>query len=261
VPLLVSDPATRSAAWTPVALLRGQAAAWIAQRADVTLLRFNQRFLRVDLHAGSSDGGVSGWSYGDEITPSEIHHVVAAFNGGFKLSYANVGFEAGGHVAVPLREGLASIVTYTDGTTDIGAWKEGVPAAGRTVYSVLQNQFLLVDGGNLAPNASSCVITCWGGTVAGLSAVARSGLGITAGGQLIWAAGEQLLPAELGQALIAAGAVRAIELDINPDWVDGYLYVHHAGGPAALPVLPGQLGIAGRLLEPYSRDFLALVAN
>ena len=90
--------------------------------------------------------------------------------------------------------------------------------------------------------------------------MARSALGITAGGDLVWAAGEQLLPSQLAGALVRAGAVRAIELDINPDWVDGYLYVHHRGGPSAVPVVPGQLGIAGELLEPYSRDFLTIVA-
>jgi hypothetical protein len=91
--------------------------------------------------------------------------------------------------------------------------------------------------------------------------VARSGIGITQNGQIVWAAGEQLSPAGLAAGLIGAGAVRAIELDINPDWVAGYLYVHHATGPAAVPVIPGQLGIAGQLLAPYSRDFIAVVAN
>ena len=91
--------------------------------------------------------------------------------------------------------------------------------------------------------------------------VARSGLGITATGQLVWAAGEQLSPTDLANALVSAGAVRAIELDINPAWVAGYLYVHHPGGPTAVPVIPGQRGIAGRLLAPYSRDFFAVVAN
>ena len=81
------------------------------------------------------------------------------------------------------------------------------------------------------------------------------GLGVTADGRLVWAAGEELLPAQLSAGLISAGAVRAIELDINPDWVAGYLDVHQRGGPSPAPVVPGQLGIAGALLEPYSRDF------
>jgi len=244
-----------------VAQVRGRPAAWLAQRSGVTLVRFDQGFVHLTLHAGSSDGGVTGWTYGDRITPREIHLLLAGVNGGFKLTYRDVGFMSAGHVAVALKAGLASIVTYTDGTTDIGAWRAGVPSASRTVFSVLQNQRLLVDRGVAALSVSNCIIACWGETVGSQTTVARSGLGITGSGQLVWAAGEQLLPAELAAALIGAGAVRAIELDINPDWVAGYLYIHHPGGPSPVPVVPGQLGIAGKLLEPYSRDFLAFVAN
>ncbi len=260
-PLLVSVPTHTTANWATVARVRGQPAAWLAQRSGVTLMRFDQRLLHLNLHAGSTDGGLSGWTYGDQITAREIHLVVAAFNGGFKLTYPNVGFESGGHVAVALKPGLASVVTYTNGDTDIGAWGAGVPSAHEAVFSVLQNQQLLVDHGAVAANAAGCVIPCWGGTVEGRTSVARSGLGITSSGAFVWAAGEQLLPGELGSALVAAGAVRAIELDINPDWVAGYLYIHARGGPSPVPVVPGQLGIAGELLEPYSRDFLTIVAN
>jgi hypothetical protein len=259
--LVVHAPVPPTGAWTVVARVHGQPATWIAERSGVTLMRFDQRLVHLDLHAGSSDGGVGGWAYGDEITSREIHLLIAGVNGGFKLTYKDVGFSSGRHVAVALKPGLASIVTYTDGTTEIGAWRAGVPNASKTVFSVLQNQRLLVDRGVAAANVSSCVIACWGETIGGQTSVARSGLGITASGQLVWAAGERLLPAELASALIGAGAVRAVELDINPDWVAGYLYVHHPGGPAPVPVVPGQLGIAGKLLEPNSRDFLAFVAN
>lgn len=224
-------------------------------------MRLDQTLVHLTLHAGSTDGGVTGWTYGDQITPREIHFVVAAFNGGFRLSYHDVGFVSGGHVAVALKPGLASIVTYADGTSNVGAWNNGVPSARKTVFSVLQNQLLLVDRGVAAATVSTCGTACWGNTIQSLTQVARSGLGITASGQLVWAAGEQLSPAGLAAALVGAGAVRAIELDINPDWVAGYLYVHRASGPAAVPVVPGQHGIAGALLAPYRRDFLAVVAN
>ena len=68
-------------------------------------------------------------------------------------------------MAVPLKAGLASIVTYTDGTTDIGAWRAGVPSASKTVFSVLQNQRLLVDRGVAAASVSNCMIACWGETI------------------------------------------------------------------------------------------------
>jgi hypothetical protein len=224
-------------------------------------MRFDQSRVHLTLHAGSSDGGVIGWTYGDRITPREIHLLLAGVNGGFKLTYHNVGFMSGGHIAVALKAGLASIVTYTDGTTDIGTWRAGVPSAAKAVFSVLQNQHLLVDRGIAPASVSDCIISCWGETIGSRTAVARSGLGVTANGQLVWAAGEELLPAQLATALVNAGAVRAIELDINPDWVAGYLYVHHRGGPSPVPVVPAQIGMAGKLLEPYSRDFLAFVAN
>ena len=260
-PLVVTAPAHPTASWTTVAKVHGQPAAWLAQRSGVTLVRFDQMLVHLDLHAGSSDGGVSGWRYGDQITPAEIHGVIAAVNGGFKLTYPNVGFMSGGRVAATLKAGLASIVTYTDGTTDIGTWRAGVPSAGKAVFSVLQNQRLLVDNGVVAASAARCILACWGETVGNRTTVARSALGITAQGQLVWAAGEELLPAELASALSAAGALRAIELDINPDWVAGYLYIHHPPGPTPTPIVPGQLGIAGKLLEPYSRDFLTFVAK
>lgn len=259
--LLVKTAAHPGAGWQTVAFVHGQPAAWESQHGGVTLLRFDQSSLRLDLHAGSSDGGVGGWKYGDQISASEIHHVVAAFNGGFKFSYREVGFLSGGHVGAPLAAGLGSIVTYTNGQTNIGSWHAGVPSARLTVYSVLQNERLLVDQGKVAANASNCVIECWGATINGVTSVARSGLGITATGQLVWAAGESLLPGELGAALVRAGAVRAVELDINPFWVAGYLYLHRSHGPVPVPVVPGQVGIEGKLLTPNSRDFLTIVAR
>lgn len=257
----VKRPRQPRARWSVVASVGGQPAAWIAQRSGVTLLRFDQHKLHLALHAGSHEPGGTAWTYGDRIGTHEIHRVVAAFNGGFKLNYGSVGFMADGRVAVPLKSGLGSIVTYMDGATQIGAWHEGVPASGLGVASVLQNLHLLVDHRVMASSVASCIRSCWGWTLGGGSEVARSALGIRSDGQLVWAAGKHLSPAAIGQGLVGAGAVRAVELDINPEWIAGYLYVHHGGVPTAVPVVPGQFGIPGRLLTPYGRDFFTILAN
>ncbi len=250
-----------TAAFRPVATVGGLPAVWAAQRGGVTFLRFDQRLTELHLHAGSAYPGGSGWRYGDQIEPSEIHRVLAGFNGGFKFNVAGNGFVMGGRTAVPLSAGLGSIVTYTDGVTAIGAWREGVPASGRAIASVRQNLSLLVDRGRLNDTANSCPLTCWGDPLNERILTARSGLGITAGGDLVWAAGEQLTPAMLGRALIGAGAVRAVQLDINPFWVAGYLYAHRPTGPVAYPQVPGQNGIAGQLRLPDTRDFFTVVAR
>jgi hypothetical protein len=92
---------------------------------------------------------------------------------------------------------------------------------------------------------------------------ARSALGITADGRLVWAGGDHLTVAALADALLGAQAVRAVELDINPEWVAGYLYGHRGGvGPLApVAVAPGQSGVPGSFLMPYSRDFFTVVAR
>jgi hypothetical protein len=249
-----------TSSWQPVARVAGKVAAWQAQRAGVTLLRFDQQLVRLALHAGLGEPEGS-WTYGDQIGPREIHRVVAAFNGGFKFETGVIGFMAGGRVAVALQRGLASIVTYRNGTTDIGAWEDSVPARSLPIASVLQNLHLLVDHGAAAGSVESCVQECWGAVLGGGTLIARSALGITGAGQLVWAAGGSLSPAAIAEGLVGAGVQRAVELDINPEWVAGYLYVHGGSAPSAEPVVPGQNGIPGRFLEPYSRDFFTILAR
>jgi hypothetical protein len=257
----VRAPGESTPQWTPVAFVDGQPGAWVAQRTGVTLMRFDQTHTQLRLHAGTVEPEGGRWPYGSRIGDAEQRKAVAAFNGGFKLSYGTVGFVAGGRAAVPLTAGLGSIVTYADGGSEIGAWLEGVPARGRRVTSVLQDLNLLIDRGVPARTVESCPATCWGATLGGGVAVARSALGITGEGQLLWAAGEGLSPSALARAMAAAGVQRAVELDINPEWVAGYLYIHRATGLLPVALVPGQAGIPGQLLAPYSRDFFTVVAR
>lgn len=259
--LLGSATATSPTAFVPVVSWRGQTAAWVARRPGFALVSFNQRLLELRLHSGTVDAGVTGWRYGPAITGAERRRLVAAFNGGFKLDRGAGGFESYGRAGFPLSAGLGSIVTYADGFTDIGAWRQGVPAAGKHVVSVRQNLHLMIDHGRPALDLS-CLL-CWGATLGGVPDPARSALGITADNRLVWAGGENLTPSALADALLAAHVVRAVELDINPEWVAAYLYGHRGGvGPLApVAVVPGQPGVPGQFLAPYTRDFFSVVAR
>lgn len=249
-------------AFVPAVTWRGHTAAWIARSpSGVALLSFDQHLVELRLHSGTVDAGGSGWRFGPAVLGIERRRLVAAFNGGFKLSTGSGGFESYGRLAARLGNGLGSIVTYTNGRTDIGAWRNGVPTAGASVASVRQNLALLINSGR--PAAGLGCVSCWGATLGGVSAPARSALGITAGGRLVWAGGEHLTPSALAAALLGAGVVRAVELDINPEWVAGYLYGHRGGvGPLApVPVVPDQHGVPGFFLAPYSRDFFTVEAR
>jgi hypothetical protein len=248
--------------FVPAVSWQGSTAAWIARTSGgLALMSFDQRLVGLRLHAGTSDPGGSGWRSGPDIGGAELGLLVAAFNGGFKLSTGAGGYQSYGRVGAPLSSGLGSIVTYSDGTTDIGAWHREVPSSGHAVISVRQNLSLLIDHG--APASSLGCIQCWGATLGGVDAPARAGLGVTADRRLIWAAGEHVTPSALAGALLGARVVRAVELDINPEWVAGYLYGHRGGhGPLApVPVLSDQQGIPGQFLAPWSRDFFTVVAR
>jgi hypothetical protein len=226
----------------------------------LALMSFNQHLVQLHLHSGTVDAGSTGWRYGPAIAGSERRKLVGAFNSAFKLDTASGGFLSYGRVGAPLTPGLASIVTYSDGTTDIGTWEHTVPARGKHVVSVRQNLQLLISGGR--PASDLGCVSCWGATLGGVVAPARSALGITTDGNLIWVGGESLTVQALADALLAAHVVRAVELDINPEWVAGYLYGHRGGkGLAPVPIVPGQPGVPGQFLAPYSRDFFTVVAR
>jgi hypothetical protein len=260
--LLHAATGTQPTAFVPAVKWHGAIAAWVARSpSGVGLLSFNQRVVTLHLHSGTIDAGATGWQFGPTPDHAERTSLVSAFNSGFKLDVGAGGFMMDGRVGSALHPGLASIVTYKDGFTDIGSWQHGVPQAGREVASVRQNLSLLIDNGQ--PASSVDCNSCWGATLGGVSDPARSAIGITSHGNLIWAGGVHLTVQDLVNALRGANVLRAVELDINPEWVAAYLYGHRGGhGPLApVPVVPGQSGVPGQFLEPYGRDFFTIVTR
>ena len=91
----------------------------------------------------------------------------------------------------------------------------------------------------------------------------RSGVGVTTAGDLVYAAGPALDPASLAHLLVAAGAVRAMQLDINHQWISFATYTHGLGGgpPVGANILSGMYYSPGHYLVPFSRDFVAVFAR
>jgi len=228
-----------------------------ADGSDVTIATFHGP-VRYVLHNGSQDPGplAGPVTAGPRIGGPDRPLLLAAFNGGFKMSSLAGGYEQEGHVARPIRNGLASLVIDRTGQARIGVWGQDVPVPGEAVYSVRQNLWLLVAGGQ--PTGESALWWRWGGTVGHVEYVARSALGQNAAGELMYAASMRTTPADLAQALIQSGARSAMELDINPEWVQ-LDAARKPGGPLAAEV-PGQHRPAGQYLAGWTRDFIAVLA-
>ncbi|HEV2451678.1 MAG TPA: hypothetical protein VGS62_07110 [Streptosporangiaceae bacterium] len=223
----------------------------------VTLARFTGTvFFR--LHAGSSDPGSAALSVvhaGPAVGPIERHRLLAAFNGGFLLAAGAGGYEQEGHVISPLRNGLMSLVIDRSGAARIGVWRVSVPQPHEAVFSVRQNLTPLVRFGRPAPAAADW--GAWGATLGGGAYVARSALGMTPSGQLIFAGGMSTVPADLATALAHAGARIAMELDINPEWVQ--LDVARVPGGVLRAAIPGQERPPGQYLAGWTRDFITVL--
>ena len=75
---------------------------------------------------------------------------------------------------------------------------------------------LIVDHGRLNPALNDS--SQWGYTLGNAVRVWRTGAGIDRHGNLIYAAADYQTVTTLAQILQRAGAVRAMQLDINPEW-------------------------------------------
>jgi Phosphodiester glycosidase len=180
--------------------------------------------------------------------------LLATFNSGFVYSDGQNGDALDGHVNEPLRDDLATMVAYRNGAVNIVDWHGGAnPGPG--VAFARQSLPLIVDHGRLSPNLNNS--TKWGFTLGNAVRVWRTGAGIDRRGNLIYAAADYETVTTLAEILTRAGAVRAMELDINPEWPTLITYRHRHG---LLPtkVVPNYQQPAIRYLVPDDRDFFAV---
>ena len=147
------------------------------------------------------------------------------------------------------------------GAVDIGAWNRDV-SLGSDVEAVLQNLTLIVDGGQIPPAIGHNDTRAWGATLKGHIAVARSGIGVAADGAVIYVAGPSLTAKTLAESLQRAGAVRAMVLDLNPEWVTFNFFEHpdpaNPSNVTATKLYPAMQRPATRYLDTDSRDFFTV---
>jgi len=183
--------------------------------------------------------------------------LLATFNGGFTYEDGENGSTVNGRVNEPLKDGKATLVGYRDGRVAIVKWNGGANA-GPDVAWARQSLAPIVWNGRLNPalndNPNSPE---WGFTLGGVTRVWRTGVGIDRHGDLIFVAAEGQTVISLAKTLQHIGAVRAMELDINPDWHTLITYTHdHGLVPRMVEPQPNQS--ADRYLVPDDRDFFAV---
>jgi hypothetical protein len=272
IPPVASPPIPGEGQWSPSGrLVGGVPAVYVTTlRPDamhtsyvVGVAWMDTKLLKATLYSGSQIPGGGPFTHTAPIPPQAADRLVAAFNAGFLMPSSNGGYYTDGRAILPLRAGAASFVVYSNGVGTVGTWGTELSMT-PGVVSVRQNLDLLVDNGQPAAGLNAADTTRWGATLGNAVYVWRSGLGVTADGALVYVGGPSLNITDLANLLVRAGAVRAMELDINTDWVSLATYSPSSPAGAATPtngtdLLPTMVGTPGRYFEPWwSRDFITL---
>ncbi|MCC6551912.1 MAG: phosphodiester glycosidase family protein [Polyangiaceae bacterium] len=191
--------------------------------------------------------------------------LIAVFNGGFMARHGHYGMMLDGDTFVPPRPDACTVAFYRDGPLRIRTWTELAPTtAAMTMTAFRQTPPCLVEQGVLHPKLDPDPRPRkWGAAENGDTDIRRSALGLDATGQvLFYGLGEWVTAKMLADAMSAAGAASAAQLDIN--W--SYTRFLFFGRPS--PAEPLQVTStlipkikhtkAGYVTNPSERDFFYL---
>ncbi|GAC1692790.1 MAG: hypothetical protein NVS9B9_15110 [Ktedonobacteraceae bacterium] len=228
--------------------------------ALATLLQFDTRFSFLHMVAGiSQPGGPVGKSGtgGIPATDQNGNSLLAVLNGGFKYADGHYGMASQGTVYVPPQPGAATLAVTKEGQIALGAWGKDplLTSTNTDLAAWRQNGALLIDNGINNPLTQDGA--AWGGTILNRAYTWRSGIGITAQNTLVYAAGDTLTAQTLAEALHTAGAVMAMQTDINPFWVRAFLYQRLSNGTLSIAKLYPSMQGSGYeyLYKSEQRDF------
>jgi hypothetical protein len=186
------------------------------------------------------------------------NQLVAAFNGGFQKKDGEYGMIVGAKTYLPLQKNLATLVISKNTKLKIINYVGQV--LGKDVVAVRQNGPILLQNGNDVSLSKAWNMQNWGLTTTNTMYTWRSGVGVTKDGDLIYAAGPSLVPETLAAALKAAGAVDAMQLDINPVWVRFILFnVLGEGKYNYYSLTKDMVNGGAQYLSGYQKDFFYLV--
>jgi hypothetical protein len=190
--------------------------------------------------------------------------VVAVFNGGFKAAARAGGTFVDGLLLTPLVHGEMTIAINREGAWEMGPWGSvGFPSKGFQAISYRQNLPPLVLGGAVTSAGASANWSQWGSTINDVPNIVRTGLGIDAQGNLLFVASTVgATPDQLGRALVAVGARKAMQLDINPFWpiMGASKAPMHNGGAFQIQLNSSQHN-ASIYETGWTRDFFVAMAE
>ncbi|APR77168.1 Cobalt-zinc-cadmium resistance protein [Minicystis rosea] len=198
------------------------------------------------------------------VPANDLSALIAVFNGGFMARHGSWGMMIGGDVFLPPQEEGCTIALFPDGRVGIGTHSTIAPKLG-DVVAYRQTPPCLLEHGETQPALlGSEKPRRWGMSETGGVDIRRSALGLAPGGRtLIYGLGESITPRQMAEAMRAAGAVDAAQIDVNWSYTRFLLYGKPAA-PGAPPEVTATLipkikhGARQYVAKPADRDFFYL---
>lgn len=198
------------------------------------------------------------------IPAADLPDLLAVMNGGFMTRHGGWGMMIGGDVFLPPHDDGCTVALYQDGSVGIrthaalAGTVAGMRAYRQTPPCLVQQR--AVDPALLGDDKPRR----WGLSETGAVDIRRSALGLADGGRtLLYGLGEWITPRALAEAMRAAGAVDAAQLDVNWSYTRFLLY-GPGPSPSAPPEVTGMLipklkhGFGQYVARPADRDFFYL---
>lgn len=220
--------------------------------ARMYLTVWDPRLVQLNMVSGTEEPMSATGETGTGLIPRDpdtLRRLVGAFNGGFQAVHGEFGMMASGRVYLPPKPWAATVAVFSDGRVAMGSWPgpedkrkgydeasavEQIPAG---MIGYRQNLTSLVEEGVYNPWQR-----WWWGAAPNQQGeqtlTQRSALCMTRTGFMLYAWGDSLSPQAMGQALIAAGCVRALHLDMNSSHCGMEFYNVFRDDEAQLPKGP-----------------------
>ncbi|MHB0939320.1 MAG: phosphodiester glycosidase family protein [Armatimonadota bacterium] len=216
--------------------------------ADVIVI--DPRRARLHLVCGARDPT----AFGNGRIPEEHRDAaLMAFSGGFQYRHGHDGIVIDGKALKPLKKNGGTLVVLRDGRVKVGRWGKDFTRVTPDMHYARQC-LLLVENGAFNEHEPYKAYA-----LDRRFFVYRTAIGVRADGRVVYAGGDKLSAAGLAKAMIAAGAVSAICLDMNRGNATCGLFTRDDKGRLDIkPPTPRFLN-PDRFLGSNYRDFFYLV--
>jgi hypothetical protein len=197
------------------------------------------------------------------VPESDRERLLAVFNGGFQPRHGHWGMKLGDATIVPPRDEGCTVALLSDGSVRLRSWP-ALAGDSANLRAFRQTPPCLLEEGAVHPDLLAGRDKAWAGQAKDLVTRRRSALGLDETGSLLfYAIGIEAPPRLLAEALGAAGARSAAELDINWNWTRFLLFTKDSAGKlrATTALAEGEYSKSGYVERPSERDFFYVLAR